>query len=170
MIHYNWLAIFPAGLIPLLVGFIYYNPKVLGNASMNASGLTEERMKGANMVKVLGFTLVFGLMLSVFIMPIVLHALHLFSLVATPGGGPPDPNGPGMQDAMAYFGKYGGNFLTFKHGAFHGIIAALFGIWPTLGIVSLFERRGWKYTAIHLGYWVITFALMGGVICAYGVK
>ena len=72
--------------------------------------------------------------------------------------------------AADFLAKYGRKFLSFRHGALHGVIAALFGIWPVIGINALFERRGWKYTAIHLGYWVITFALMGGVICGFGAN
>ena len=34
-----------AALIPLLVGFIYYNPKVMGNAWMKETGLNEEQLK-----------------------------------------------------------------------------------------------------------------------------
>lgn len=168
MLEFNWPAILASGLIPLLVGGIYYNPKVLGNAWMKASGLDEARLKGANMTKIFGFTLLLGLLLSVFFMPVVLHAIHVFSLVSPEGGGQAVPGTPEVQDALAFLEKYGDNFRTFKHGAFHGIIAALFCVWPVLGIVALFERKGWKYTAIHLGYWVITFALMGGVVCAYG--
>lgn len=56
-------------------------------------------------------------------------------------------------------------FRTFKHGSFHGIIGAIFFALPILGINALFERRGAKYIFLHLGYWVITMALMGGVIC-----
>jgi hypothetical protein len=170
MLPFNWIAILPTCLIPLLIGFIYYHPKVLGNTWMKIAGMNEESMKNANMGKIFGFTLLFGVLLSVFILPTVLHAMHAFSLISPAGGGPADPNSPGFQDAQAFLAKYGGNFRTFKHGVLHGVLSALMGIWPTLGIVSLFERKGWKYTAIHLGYWVITLGLMGGVICAYGVK
>jgi Protein of unknown function (DUF1761) len=170
MLPFNWIAILPTCLIPMLVGFIYYHPKVLGTAWMKIAGMNEESMKNANMGKIFGFTLIFGVFLSVFLLPVVLHAMHAFSLVLPPGGGDLDPQSAAAQDVTAFIAKYGGNFRTFGHGAFHGILTALVGIWPTLGIVSLFERKGWKYTAIHLGYWVITLGLMGGVICDYGVK
>jgi hypothetical protein len=166
MIQYNLLPILASSLIPLLVGAIYYNPKVLGNAWMNACGFNEEYLKQANMLKIFGYTLLLSILLAGFIMPVVFHALHVFSLV----GGQPAPDSAEMRDAAAFYASYGGNFLTFKHGAFHGIMAALFGVWPVLGISALFERRSWKYIAIHVGYWAIVFALMGGIICAFGVK
>jgi hypothetical protein len=170
MAAFNWMGILPCCLIPLLVGFIYYHPKVLGTAWMNIAGMTEEKMKNANMGKIFGFTLLLGVLLSVFLMPVVLHSMSVFSLISPAGGGPADENGEGYKDALAFISKYGGNFRTFKHGMLHGTITALFCVWPVLSILSLFERKGWKYTAIHLGYWVITLALMGGVICAYGLK
>jgi len=31
----------------------------------------------------------------------------------------------------------------------------------------MFERRGFKYIAIHGGYWMLTLGLMGGIICQF---
>jgi hypothetical protein len=31
----------------------------------------------------------------------------------------------------------------------------------------LFERKGFRYIAINGGYWIISMALMGGIICAF---
>ena len=45
-------------------------------------------------------------------------------------------------------------------------LAALFVALPIIGINALFERKSAKYVALHLGYWAISLALMGGVICA----
>ena len=55
-------------------------------------------------------------------------------------------------------------FHTFKHGAFHGVIAALFVVLPTLGTNALYEQKSWKYILINVGYWVVCFALMGGIL------
>jgi Protein of unknown function (DUF1761) len=170
MAPFNWLPIFAAAIIPLLIGMIYYSNFAFGKMWRQTIGMTEAEDKSFNMAKVFGLTLFFGLFLSIFILPVVLHGMHVFSLISPAGGGAPDPNSPEMKDALEYFGKYGGNFRTFRHGVLHGVIAALLGIWPVIAINALFERRGWKYVAIHVGYWVITFALMGGVICAFGLK
>ena len=66
-----------------------------------------------------------------------------------------------------FFETYGNRFRTFKHGALHGTIAALFFSLPILGTMSLFERKGFRYIAIHVGYWVVTLALMGGALCQF---
>lgn len=46
----NFIAIFAASLIPMVMGFIWYHPKVLGTVWMKASGLTEEKTKEGSMV------------------------------------------------------------------------------------------------------------------------
>ena len=50
-----------AALVPLAIGNIWYNPKIgFGNAWMKASGMTEEKAKGANMILILGLTYLFS--------------------------------------------------------------------------------------------------------------
>lgn len=155
-----WL-IFVAGIIPLITGFIWYNPKVFGNAWMKTTGLTEESMKGANMGLILGVSYLFGCMLASALMTIVIHQMGFNSVF----------QGDTTPEAAAYvknfFDTYGTRFRTFKHGALHGTIAALFVALPVLGTNALFERKSFKYIAIHTGYWALTMALMGGVLCAF---
>jgi len=38
---------------------------------------------------------------------------------------------------------------------------------PIVGIPALFERKGFNYIAINAGYWIVSMALMGGVLCAF---
>jgi hypothetical protein len=79
-----------------------------------------------------------------------------------------NPNTPIGQNVITLLnGEYGTNFRSFKHGALHGTIMAVLFAFPILAINALFERKGAKYIFIHLGYWVITIALMGGVICGW---
>jgi hypothetical protein len=164
----NWLPILASALIPLLVGFLYYNDNVLGKAWKRYAGIDEDRLKQGNFVLILLFTLLLGVLLAGFLLPVVFHFMHVFSATAPEGGGMSDPTSEAAKDAMAFYEKYGTRFRTFRHGALHGAITAFTGIWPVLAINALFERRGWRYTAIHLGYWVITLTLMGGIICAFG--
>jgi hypothetical protein len=166
MLQFNWFAILATSIIPLLVGAVYYHRAVLGKAAARYS----PGFDTAHSPKVYAFYLLLGVLLSVFFIPVVFHANHLFSLVAQPGGGPPVEGSPAYQDVVAFLEKYGGNFRTFKHGAFHGILMAVFSIWPVLAITSFMGKKKWQYTAVHLGYWVIVFALMGGIINAYGLK
>jgi hypothetical protein len=161
------LVVALAAIVPLLIGFIYYNPKVLGTAWMNASGLTEEKLKEANMGKIFGFTYLFAFMYAFVLFMFVVHQTDIYSLYAG------DPNirveGSAVSNRVASLMlELGDNFRTFKHGAFHGVVIGLFTVLPVLGINSLFERKSFKYIFIHTGYWVITTALMGGILCQWG--
>lgn len=53
------------------------------------------------------------------------------------------------------------------HGAFHGMLYALYFALPVLITNSLFERRSWKGILINSGYWVACFASMGAVLYAF---
>jgi hypothetical protein len=161
--HINFIAVLIAAIIPMLIGFIWYNDKVFGKAWMATTGLTHEQLKQGNMAVIFGVSFLFSLLLSMEMNFIAIHQSHLFSILA---------NEPGINDPTSEVGrmmadftaKYGHNFRTFKHGALHGTIASIFFALPVLGISALFERKSFKYIFIHLGYWAVTFALMGGII------
>jgi Protein of unknown function (DUF1761) len=161
----SWVAPL-AALIPMIIGFVWYNPKVFGIAWMNAADLTEEKLKNTSMGVVLFVCFIFSCMLALTIMQLTIHQMGFQSVLM-------DEPGFGTQgsDVTNYFSefmsKYGSNYRTFKHGAFHGFIAGLFFAMPILGINALFERKSWKYILIHTGYWAITLMLMGGVICQF---
>ena len=72
-IHFNWLAVGAAALSALVMGFIWYNPKVFGAAWMKAAGMTEEKMQGANMALIFGLALLFAAMMCVPITYTVTH-------------------------------------------------------------------------------------------------
>jgi hypothetical protein len=57
-----------------------------------------------------------------------------------------------------------GEFDTFGHGAFHGLVLSLFIIMPVLVTGGMYELKKFKTIAINLVYWIITLALMGGVV------
>lgn len=137
MENLNILSLIISTLIPMIVGFIYYHKALFGNAWLASIGKTEEELKEGNMLVMMGVSLLLSFFLSLF----------LFINV----------NGLG-QDTPA--------FNTFKHGAFHGILLAILVGLPVLITNSLFEGRNWKNIGINALYWMITLALMGGVMDA----
>tara|TARA_R110001592_G_scaffold277335_3_gene544415 strand:- start:465 stop:950 length:486 start_codon:yes stop_codon:yes gene_type:complete len=157
----NYLILLAAALLPMIIGFIWYNPKVFGNVWMKAADMTEEKMKGANMVLVFGLSYLFSIILASALMGIVIHQWGVFSLV---GGNPEVLNSGTAADFMA---EYGTNFRTFKHGLLHGVIAGFTLALPILATNAMFERKGFKYIAVNAGYWIVTMGLMGGVICQF---
>lgn len=162
----NFLVIAIAAIVPMITGFIWYNPKVFGNAWMQAAGLTEAELKSANMAKILILCYILSFLLSMMFQSVVIHQFSIYSVIMDEPEFK-DPNSELSLMVASFMEKYGTNFRTFKHGAFHGVLAGIFLVLPIIGINSLFERRSFKYIAIHVGYWMLTLGLMGGILCQY---
>ncbi len=161
----NYLFFAIAALVPLVMGFIWYGPLLFQNAWMKQMGFTEESMKGGNMALIFVLCYVFSFLLAFFLQFIVIHQTGVFSTLLESGS--TDLQG----DAAAYFqdfmAKYGDNYRTFKHGALHGALTGIFVILPVLATQAMFEKKTAKYVLINAGYWIVTLALMGGIICQW---
>ena len=131
----NWLGFILAVLTPTIVGFIYYGNFAFGKAWMDSIGMTEEKAKEANMGLVMGLSFVMSALIAMFMLGFC--------------------NGPG-QDVP--------EFDTFKHGMAHGAIVTLFLLLPVTVTNGLYEQKSWKNMIIHVGYWLITLSLMGGIL------
>ncbi len=161
----NLLAILVAALVPLIVGFIWYNPKVFGNAWMKATGITDDKMKQSNMLLIFGVTFILSLLLAMAMQFMVIHQMHVTSLFfKQPIDDATTEMGTLYQSIMQ---KLGTSYRTFKHGALHGTISGFMVGLPIMGINALFERRGFKYIAINVGYWMLCMGLMGGIVSAW---
>ena len=137
------LPVLGAALVPMITGFIWYNPKVFGGIWMEASGMTEEKAKGANMPLIFGVSFLLSVFLVGAVTPMVIHQTHLFSIVVDePGFNEKDPNSKVLPMFTAFMEAYGNNFRTFKHGMLHGFFAGIFFVLPVLGTNALFERKG----------------------------
>lgn len=143
MENINWIAIVVAAILPLVTGFIWYNPKVFGTAWMKETGMTEEKAKSMNPAKTYGLAVVFSFF----------AAFYIYMTVMV--GGPDDMR----HGTEAY--------LTFKHGALHGAMLGMLIGMPMFATNALFEMKSARYVLINVGYWVLTFALMGGVVNAW---
>lgn len=113
----NFPVLFGVALIPLLVGFVWYNPKVFGNAWMEACGFTEEKMKNidkSGMWKTFLLTYIFSLLATMVYWQLCVHQMGAFGMI---GGGPTPETLPSFQ---AFMDDYGTAFRTFKHGMLHG--------------------------------------------------
>ena len=158
----NYYILLVTALIPLIMGFIWYNPKVFGTAWMKSAGLDEEKLKGANMPLIFFLCYVFSLMIGMVIMQLSIHQLGVYGTLG--GSGFDESATAYLSDFMS---KYGTNFRTFKHGVLHGVLAGIFFAMPIIAINAMFERKGVKNILINSGYWIVSLGLMGGVICAY---
>ena len=156
----NFLALFIAALSTLVVGFVWYNPKVFGTIWMKESGMTEEKMQGRNMLLVFGVSLVYAFFISLVLQMLTVHQTGALGMV----GGDPSIAKPSY---VAFMADYGMAFRTFKHGALHGFLTGIFFALPIVGTNALFEKRSFKYTFVTGGFWIVCFMIMGGIICAW---
>ena len=162
--NFKWVVILGSGLIPLLVGAIWYGP-LFGKLWMKEAGITEESMKGANMAMIFGTSLVLGVFLAVGLTPLVVHQMGVFSVLQSPEAAV--SGSPTQLFFKDFMSKYGTNFRTFKHGAFHGTLSGVLLFLPILGTNALYERKSWKYIFLNVGFWALCAALMGGIICGF---
>lgn len=167
MVPTNFWLNFLIALVPLVVGAAWYGP-LFGRVWQRESGVTDEQMANANMLKIFGLTYVYSFLLVTFLPALVVHQTGLSGLF----GMLPEWNDSGSdlwRDLNTLNEKWGmyTRHLHFGHGALHGAIGALFIVAPVICINGLFERRSWKYMLIHVGYWVVSIALMGGLVCEF---
>ena len=159
----NFYMFFVAGLIPLIIGALYYSPMVAGNAWMKTNKFTKESMEGANMPLIMGLSYLFSCFIAFMMAGMVIHQGGAFGMMY------PEVMESGsatQQHFNELMQQYGENSRSFKHGVIHGAFTSLLFVTPILAINALFERRGWKYILIHSGYWLITLCLVGGLICS----
>jgi Protein of unknown function (DUF1761) len=162
----NVIAILSSALVPLIVGFIWYNPKVMGTIWMRETGIKPESNQDIKMAPILIANLVAGVFLAAGLVAIVIHQQAIYSILANEAS-MKDPSSPLSQYVADFMSKYGSNFRTFKHGMLHGFLATVMLILPAVTVSSLWERRSWKYIGLTFGYWAITLMLMGGIICQF---
>jgi hypothetical protein len=162
----NPVAIFLAALVPLVLGFFWYNIKFgFGGAWMNAVGITMEQARAGSMAKMMLFNALLMLLLSFGLQQIVIHQGHLLSLFIMD----PDFQKMGSENRDLYekvMSARGHVHRTFGHGVLHGILGAIGIVVPILGTMALYERKKFRYFAINAGYWILSLALMGGILCA----
>jgi hypothetical protein len=166
MLEINFWIVPVAALVPMILGFIWYHPNVMGKAWMDASGMTDEKIKSGNMPLIFGVSYLLSCFLASSMFSLTIHQFGFQSiLIDEPGFGKEG------SEIYTYFhdfvAKYGTNFRTFKHGALHGFIGAAFIAFPILGTNALFERKSWKYIWVNTGYWALTMTLMGGIVCQF---
>jgi hypothetical protein len=159
----NWVATITAGLIPTVLGFLWYNEFSFGKVWMKEARITKEDAQKGNMIKLVGLSLLFGIMVSMILNSCVIHQNSIPGLFFNKGVTTP-------QDQAfidEFMSKYGGLHRTFTHGMVHGILYSIMFALPIIGMSAIYELKSWKYILIHFGYWLITLAMMGGLICAW---
>ncbi|MFT5242649.1 MAG: hypothetical protein ACJA1H_000122 [Glaciecola sp.] len=156
--EFNYLAIIVAAIVPVVLGFIWYNPKVFGLAWMRAAEMTEAKIKDGNMAIIFGVSLILSIMLAFFTNFLVIHEFGVYGLT--------EGNLDGAT-TRAFLEEFEGTWRTYKHGALHGAMAGVLFTLPVIGINALFERKGFKYILINAGYWIVCLTIMGSIISGW---
>lgn len=156
-----------SALVPLIVGFVWYNPKFFGNAWMRAGKFDEARLKESfNMPLVFGLTIFLGFLISFVLAGLVIHQMGFWAMTQNFMEDPSTKQATN-DFVMQTLQKYGGEFRSFKHGALHGTIAGIGLALPIIGVNAMFERHSFKYVMINAGFWILCMMLMGGIICQF---
>jgi len=151
-----------AGLIPMILGAIFYSEMMFGKSLDRINGVSDEITKKGHSPSVYVFAYIFCCMIAMIVMGMCIHQTHVFQMLV------PEVFESGGESMMVYndlMVKYGDRFRTFGHGALHGGVTAVFFVTPLIGVLALFEGRGWQYILIHGLYWMICLILMGGLLC-----
>lgn len=117
---FNFYAVFVSTLVTLVVGFVWYNPKVFGTIWMKETGMTEEKQDNPVCLR---FSIDdFFLFYVGFLMPVLV--IHQFGALGMIGG--PEFIETAKPSYAAFMADYGTAFRSFKHGALHGCMTGLF--------------------------------------------
>lgn len=162
----NFIILLCATVVPLIIGMIWYHPKVFGNSWMKASGVSPESAGKVNMGLIFGLTALFSFFIAFMMQFVVIHQMSVEAFLTQQADfTSSDSRTPGILAKIKEL--YWNTYRTFKHGAFHGTLAGLFLATPIVATNALYERKSFRYIAINGGYWIVSLALMGGVICAF---
>ncbi len=159
----NWFILPIAALLPLILGLVWYHPKVLGTKLSQISGepLMENRSIGKTIIIYL-----LSILLAYILTIMSVHQSAIYQLFFM------DPelmnvNSEHNAFINEFMAKYGDRHRSFGHGLVHGAEAGiLFGL-AFFGITTLMQNKPLKLIWIHFGFWVICCSLMAGVICAF---
>ena len=156
----NFYSLTAAAVASLLIGSVYYNPKVFGTIWMKESVVNYDPENKPNMIKMLSLHFICAFFIAIILQFLVVHQTGAVGMV----GGNPEKALPSF---AAFMTDYGTAFITFKHGALHGTMTGLFFVTPLFGITALYEGRSFKYVMVASGYWIISCAVMGAIICGW---
>ena len=138
----NWAAYAVAVVAQMVIGFIWFHPKVMGTMWAKSLGVPLEEMKPNNPGMVYGLTTLYTLLFTMFLMTNV--------------------TGPGQDVAPD-----GHSYHTFQHGFAHALILAVMVVLPILGTPALYEgkKKGWMM--VQMGYWLVRLIVAAGIISAW---
>lgn len=156
----NFIAIGIISLIPLVIGYFWYHPnsKIRNWSKINFVDYGDLKIKQVVALFIFSATLIFGYI------NIVIHQMGFYELFFT-------DIMMGSDEAQIivdnFLNEYGNKHRHFGHGVFHGIINAFVFALPFIGIHAILEGRGLKYVLHHFLFWLVTSAIVCGLISEF---
>lgn len=161
----NMFVLLGCAFIPFFIAYIWFHPKVFGGDNWKEiAGLTEKQAAITVSPLKLGLSVLLNFFLAFGVYCLTVHASGVFGLVA------------GNEELLktgttaAFLAEHGQNHTTFGHGMVHSLQSFICFVLPILGYAVIFERKSTKYLLVYTGFWLVSLALMAGVISQWGWK
>jgi len=162
----NLYLLFLTAFIPIIVGALWYHPSLFGERVAGAVGQSSNQIGILNNPKKLPFLYLFGLLMSYIVLLLAIHQVGPFLLFL----GEPEMANPAYE-AHAFLedfrAKFGDRHRSLGHGMLHGTEIGLFTGLALIGTTAMIEGQSMKRAWVHIGFWVVSCALIGGVLSAF---
>ena len=161
----NFQYLLLSALIPVVLGFIWYHPNVFGNRVANNAAQPVSQIGLMGNFKRIIWIYLFSMLLSYVILLLSVHQFgpHLLFFGESQMS---DPNYGAHAFLANFMEQYGDRHRSFGHGVIHGAELGLFMGIALIGSTALMEGRTIKSMWLHIFFWLICMALMGGVLAA----
>ena len=162
----NWLILPIAALLPFILGYLYFHPKVMGERLAKVTGRSLAEINENRTIGRIALIYLFSLLLAYVLTFLSVHQSAMFQLFMF------DPN---LADANSEYNqfinefmtKYGHRHRTFGHGFIHGAESGLCWGLTFFGISAIMQGQPLKQIWINLVFWVLCCGIMAGIICAF---
>ena len=166
MLNSNWYLIFLTAAIPVIIGYIYYHPTVMGNRLSKISGIDINDIGSTKNIKRIFSIYGLGLLISYLLLVLCVHQVpaHLLFLAEPQMA---DPNFEGHAFLQSFMEQVGDRHRSITHGMIHGLETGLFMGVAVLGATALIEGKSFKKIWIHVGYWMLNCVIIGAIWGGY---
>jgi len=166
MPSFNWFMIPVAAWVPLIIGFIYYHPKVFGSLLSRLTGEPIDQVTGNRTIGRLILIYVFSLLWAYLLTFATIHQSAIFQLFFMDPS-LADANSEYNQFIAEFMSKYGERHRSFGHGLVHGSENGFVWGIGLLGVTTILQGKPLKPMWIHLGFIVLCCSLMAGLLCEF---
>ena len=157
----NYLAFFLISFVPLIIAYVWFHPR-LAISKWASSNIQ------SNPIRLTPFKILLALIMSITIVygyiNLVIHQMGFYELFFTDIMQGKESSKLIVED---FLGKYGDKHRHFGHGVFHGAINGLVFALPFISYFTFVEKRNARFVWFHLGYWMVTSIIIGGLISEF---